>query len=287
VIVKEKIDQCRAWLLSSRHIPQDEEKYLADDLADGSLPGLVNVSDSLGMLAAYHGANGVVRVADLDDTGWQDVGLSIAYGYWALKIKTQAFSKTAFLANVRNTPNLTNQANRAACLLAACLVARRDDLAASVAEMLFWMSSTKSALDADYWKRREFEPFMLWLYAQVAESKGSSAPAPKLGIYARVVDAWGDPEQLASAIGRAADYHCARMDDRRNDDFAEFADSPFDLVPFEILAIRAVRERIALETPALSHDLLAVPTARAERMIIGRDSLVASVERAYTQLFGP
>lgn len=285
MIVKARVDQCRAWLLNSRKIPEREAKYLEGDLADGSLLSLVNVSDSLGMLASYYGADGAVRVADGDETGWEEVGRSIAYGCWALRIKAQAFSRAAFLKTVRNTPSLTNQASKAACLLAACVVGKRDDLAAPVAETLRWMSSTNGALTAGYWARRQFEPFMLWLYGTLKPGSAFAAPAPQPGIYARIVDAWASADELASAMSRAADYHCSRMDDRR-DDFAEFADSPFDLVPFEILAVRTVRNSLRLETRPISHDLLSLPTAHAERVVIGRDPLVASVESAYTHLFG-
>jgi hypothetical protein len=54
------------------------------------------------------------------------------------------------------------------------------------------------------------------------------------------------------------DYHCENMEDTgNNDDWdPEFDHAPFDLIPWEILAIYQVRNRLGLTAPEVKHPLL-------------------------------
>lgn len=56
------LDQHQTWLAQHSSMTAQELEYLDEDLACDSLMGFDNVSDSLGMLAIYHGIKGEVAI---------------------------------------------------------------------------------------------------------------------------------------------------------------------------------------------------------------------------------
>lgn len=210
------LSQHRQWLFQAEGMVARELDYIDEDLAEGSLGGLANVSDSLGMLATYHGIQGEVAICSGDASGWRAVSIALVYRYWALKLKAHGFSATHFLGSLNKGPNLTNQLSNAGCLLAAFIAADRRDLAGSVAEMLAGMLRVERAIDAHYLKRRQFEPFMLWLYGRYL-AQATARVGSELGVYQQVIDCWVDEQGLGEALREVSQYHLANMDDQGGD----------------------------------------------------------------------
>lgn len=268
--------QHEAWLLKSGDFETRELGMLRQDLDDGSVQALANVGDSLGFLALFYGTRGEVAAIKQDAGGWHDISRSVNYRHSAVKLRVQLFSRSAFMQGVVRGPNLTNAASSTASLLCAALAAGREDMRKDMHQALAWMSSTPKALDDGYWKRRHFEPFALWL-----SSKLEPAAPPvtaDFGAYKGVVESWQKPQDLAAAMTSVCDYHCKNMDDRGGAWDPEFKNVPFDLLPFEVHAIRAARDRLGLETPPVDHPLLSLPTADISRLTWEPDSVLERVE---------
>jgi hypothetical protein len=89
--------------------------------------------------------------------------------------------------------------------------------------------------------------------------------APQSGIYEGLFRHWDDPTRLSDAISAACDFHVHRMkpNPRIHHDIPEFEHTPFRQIPFEILAYRNLRRRLALETPFPKHPLLDSPFVSA------------------------
>lgn len=131
-----------------------------------------------------------------------------------------------------------------------------------------------------YWDQRKFEPFALRL-AQIDASNGAIMPmaSDSWGVYFDVLANWNSTEPLARSLEAACDYHCKNMEDNRNDWEPEFDDSPFDLIPWEILAVYQVRNRLALVTPEIKHPLLAHVSSFVPRNELPIDERITAVEQ--------
>jgi hypothetical protein len=282
-----RLDQHRRWLSQSEGLTAQELDFIDEDLASDSLNGLDNVADSLEMLATYYGIRGEVAISDGEASGWEQVSRSMMYRYWALMLKTKAFTKTSFLQGIQTVPNLTNQLSIAGCLLAGLIAVDRRDLAASVADVLAGMLTINGAVDSSYLKQRQFEPFMLWLYS--VYSQGDTLPEIKsmdLGVYQNVIDEWTNEQGLAHALEELCRYHLSNAEDNGGAWDPEFKYAPFDLLPLEIHAIFQVRQQLGLTVPAVSSPLLSAETAALENLVIISDQLAVRVETAYERFFG-
>ena len=104
--------------------------------------------------------------------------------------------------------------------------------------------------------------FALRLYQIVSGiiQPGDPFPAslPDPGPYAGIFTHWNNLDVLPKCIAEACDYHVYRTteDPVIEYDIADFNFLPYHVLPVEILALRAVRERLGLETPFPSHPLL-------------------------------
>lgn len=280
------LEKHRHWLSRSGAMVTQELEFLDEDLASDSLAGLDNVSDSLGMLAVYHGIQGEVAIMGADETGWGEVARSMLYRYWALMLRAKSFSNTRFLQGVKTVPNLTNHLSHAACLLAAFMAADRRDLASSTADVLTGMLSVRGAVDAGHLKGRHFEPFMLWLYAVYSEGDAAAQlGSMSLGVYQKVIDSWADEQQLAEALEEVAQYHLANAEDKGGAWDPEFKSPPFDMLLLEVSAIYRVRQQIGLPSPAVTNPLLSVASVALSHLVFCSDEVIIKVETAYRNFF--
>ncbi len=281
------IVQHRDWLVRSESRIGREFNYLKEDLADGSLNALDNVSDSLGRLATYYGIKGILAVNDGVHSDWNDISKSINYRYWALIIRARSFTKTAFLRGVKHVPNLTNHLGNTGCLLATFIVVDRDEIASQLADLLLGMLTIKGVVDSDCLKHRKLEPFMLWLYSVYSgKAFASEIEFVNLGVYQMVIEYWDKPDDLSLALIELCEYHLANTDDTGGSWDPEFKYAPFDLVPVEIQAIYVVREKCGLPVPSPNHPLLSLKTSSVKHLSISSDDLSFEVESAYKNFFG-
>lgn len=103
----------------------------------------------------------------------------------------------------------------------------------------------------------EFFCHCLWLRADGRIPEDSEVMA--CGPYADIFNHWNSPDNLASAISAACDYHLQRAIEPKGYEIHEFNRAPFTLLPVEILALRSVREKLGLPMPEVDHPLLTSP----------------------------
>jgi hypothetical protein len=99
--------------------------------------------------------------------------------------------------------------------------------------------------------------------AALAERASGDKKASKrpLGIYEAIFDSWNKPTDLAKAIHAACEHHLEGVG--LKDNVGEF--EHLELVPVEVAALRAVREKEGLELPEVDHPLLQTPLANIPR----------------------
>jgi hypothetical protein len=78
-----------------------------------------------------------------------------------------------------------------------------------------------------------------------------------IGIYQELLDAWEQPPAFARAVHAACERHLTPADP------SEFHEGWLTLIPIEILALRAIREKQGLPFPDVDHPLLQTPAANA------------------------
>ena len=106
------------------------------------------------------------------------------------------------------------------------------------------------------------------------------------GVYTEVLTYWNDDVSLGDALVRICDYHCENMDDDGEDWKPEFGEAPFDLIPWELLAIGRIRQLAGLVMPAISHPL-AKPMMQFEKIAQIQDETLTRVETFYRQVVAP
>jgi hypothetical protein len=269
--------------------PVFEQQYgfLNEDLGEGTLQGLNAATVTLGVLATYHGRKGAIRVIDGDMAGWRELHKGIAYHFWSLKISAQVFFKTAFLQPVQTVLSLSNDVSTAASLFCYYLACGNEVRQRYIIDVLKGIATVPGAIYQPFWKKRIFEPFVLRL-----NQKQENFDLPDdlmqrdLGPYAKVLEHWDTPDQLADAIYDVCDYHCRNMEDTGGDWDPEFDHPPFDLLPCEILAIYAMRQKLGLTTPKVEHPLLATPLVNlTPDPTSGTDDVLSRVENVYSAVF--
>ena len=125
------------------------------------------------------------------------------------------------------------------------------------------MRRAASEPDAVYpldWTQRRFEPFVLAcldLLDGVEPSEIASLESP----YGEVIQSLEDDDRLQAALSAACDYHADNMDDTGDEWDPEFKESPFDLLPCEVMLVNEVRSRLG--RPSFDNDRFRHPLVQA------------------------
>jgi hypothetical protein len=241
----------RKWVADNfERIHLRETKSLEQDLADASLHALANISYSLDALATCYGIRSTIGLVDGNQQSWVDVHRAASYRLWGATLGVEGFKRIA------SSIVLTNDASQVACNLCYAIASGRTEWAARQASFLSYMATTDFALSKGYWASRRFEPFALHFYDLAQGSaQGDSDDIGAMGLYGEVVRNWAKPELLAASLTEICDFHCGAMEDHGGRD-PEFDHPPFDLIPWEILAVYQARSSLGLETPPIQHPLL-------------------------------
>ncbi len=250
-------------------------------LTEGSIRSLRNISSNLKSLGMYWGTHGDLSLVDGNPAGWQQVHRSGLLYLWVLRIELLLFRKLG------DSPSLTQFPPLASCALCYAMTMELDDWRRELANLLFEMSSEPRMVRREYWQERQFEPFVLHLHG-IMENKGQHAYSSggDLGVYADVFADWNDDARLAQALVQICDYHCKNMDDTGDWD-PEFDHPPFDLIPWELLAIGRIRQLAGLVMPAISHPLAKPMMMQFEKIAQIQDETLTRVETFYRQVVAP
>jgi hypothetical protein len=235
---------------------KDLRKYLAKN--DTTRAALV-----LGLgFANWYGQCGVRAVLDGEKEGWADIDRTCHY-LWLRAL----------------TVHRSMQASEAASVLATAVVLDEDAMAESLATRLIRSMDDQKLFQV--WEESAFATFMvkLWgLYRGLDIDVARPKIAP-LRVYQAILDAWHDDAALASAVSAACDYHLEQTMEKSP--YPEFFCFPFMLFPADILVIGAVRQKLGLSMPEVSHPLLDTPLAKVpppgERPRMGADPLFDEV----------
>lgn len=242
----------RQWLRDvSEDVFDQAVLSLERNLANADLPSLRVAASLLGDFGFYYGIRGAVGLNDGQAEAWDEINLSGSYHLHGLRLRFVLWS------HLGDEPRFNLRINSVACALCFSLANQLSYWAELFADMLSQAEWNTQMVNAPNWQQRLFEPFTLQL-ARINESKSPESPGSHRtsGVYADILAAWHSPVLLSDALSAACDYHCENMEDDGGDWVAEFCDSPFDLIPWEVLAIQAVRRRLGHSTPIPVHPLL-------------------------------
>jgi hypothetical protein len=239
-----------------------------------------NVADSLATLATVFGIKGIVSVFDGKIEGWEHVERSVSYHFWCLKLRVESFFKSA-----HRQPNLTNYVSRIASILCYAIASETTVWEDYAAKALSAIVGNADALDAGYWGRRKFEPFVLALENYKRRGVWLSEHSSSGSVYTDIIENW-DGEKFLESLTNVCDYHCQNMEDASGEGNAEFKYPPFDIFPIEVLAIFKVRARYELGMPKINHPLLKTPLATlAQIPMPSDDETLCEVQSMASRLF--
>ena len=274
--IKRVINSHRKWLLDSgTEILEDANESLKEDLSERSLPALRCTTISLQTFALYYGTKGVIGLAEGAPDAWDNVFLSAAFRLNSLRLNFALWTRLGDQPGFG--PEISNAANAFCFALANNLPEWRP----LFAEMINEVDRNPDFVGERYWKGCNFEPFSLQLSQINARTEMDLSSIPsEWGMYADILTHWHSPELLAQAMVAACDYHCQNMTGMggRKGRYPEFRNPPFDLIPWEILAIQQVRKRLGLPTPELDHPLLKLSADFVPRNELPYDDRIREVE---------
>ncbi len=244
----------------NRNIPdminQSYPKLFAK-LKIGDRDNLAMSQTQLMLLSTSFGSQGLVSVLNDDDTGWLDIYKSIQYQMAELRIGLLiVFQRKGYF-----TYDPINLSNLLCAAIVYDLSEEEDFFATNYQRMLI----TPGAIFRPeyFWNKRQFEPFVYKLYATFGTDRlNPLLVKDDFGLYSEVFTNWQHPEKLAETLSLLCDYHCKNMFDNGGLWKPEFAFPPFELVPFEILAIYKLRDRLGLPTPSIKHPLMETGLAK-------------------------
>ena len=183
---------------------------------------------------AQHGLSNLTRS---DASGWQGIGLSLEYRWLYQQLN----------------PEMTQLSE--SVLLLAHLWAIGDQARTDAQAQRLDQARGSSPL----WRFSRFGHFLLSLRGDL-----TSQPSPDTGVgstamgsmYATLHSASASVDDvLAPTLSAACDYHLEQALTQQG--YPEFALSPYDLLPIEMLLIDALRRRHGLELVHVAHPLLA------------------------------
>jgi hypothetical protein len=285
--LRQRIKKTKVWLTETQ--PTAPASCFVDldrGLAEGNLHGLRVVAIRLGVLASYYARKATIHVIDGDLAGWEEVHKSVAYQLWYMKIMFETF-RAAPPAPVY-WPGVLRADFTVTALLFCYYVAGGSEAGQRYTiDLLKVLAKIAEERDRYFWESRTFELFVLRLdQKQEKLDLPDSLENRDLGPYGKVLEYWDTPSRLADAIYDLCDYHCSNLFDTGQDWDAMFGEHPFDLLPCEIQAIYAIRQKSGLETPRVEHPLLATPLADFKREPeFHDDDVLVRVRAAYATMF--
>jgi hypothetical protein len=276
-VIRKLTEVHRKWLQETAPLLLEEAaESLAQDLEEGELASLRGSQVSLSHFATYYGIKGVVGLVDGQHDAWDNVYLSCSFHLHRLRLWFALWTRLS------DEISLTFTIGQVACSLCFCLANGLPEWTRLFADILAQAEWNDRLVERRYWQGRKFEPFALHL-SQACASDVAIAPleGSALGIYSDVLNNWNSPGRLSQTLETVCEYHCQNMEDiwRKDNWDPEFDHPPFDLIPWEVLAIRQIRHQVGLPTPQPTHPLLAHLNGFAPRSEVPTDDRIVAVER--------
>lgn len=280
----------REWVAAKADFFAEDAAELKDRLSESSFDALLWASMALSGLGNYYGARGELRVVDGQASGWDDVGRALNYAYWSARIGFHITANTQFLRSGGPRGLSADDLTPISNLLCAALVAQSETVHKTLDDAVWLLAQDQPENYSVFVAPRSFEPFVFWLAKSMKDGTLENVGADVPGVYGGIVAAWDDAPRLAEALREACDYHCTHMSYSKKKAKAswdlEFDGAPFDLIPFDIMAVRAVRKRLGLPTPSIEHPLLSSPLVDPEKINFVDDPVTLRVAEIAADIFG-
>lgn len=277
--IERLVIQHRRWIQDNgEDVRQYSEGNINRGILENSIHSLRGIASGLRMLATYKGTHGVVAIIDGNQSGWQQVHHSCLLYLWSFRIENSIYKR------LPDSVGLTLLGPQVACVLCYTIACRSAQWRGTMANVLEELAEDAKQVMTDYWQERRFEPFVLRLNQIMDGDTLSTKRDEDFGVYSDILLHWKNEKSLSEALVHACDYHCDNMDDIGDWD-PEFDHPPFDLIPWDILAIQQVRQHNDLFMPSLSHPLTSPSVMQVQISNQIQDEFLPGVEQLYRQYF--
>jgi hypothetical protein len=241
-------------------------------------------------LSYYYGIRGTLGVIDGREGAWDDIDRSVAYQFWGVRVAAGCTFKRLKAGQDADSIRLYHELPVAASLFCYAVVHELHEWQKQIWRLLTKAISTPGAVNPVYWRDQgSFELFVLRRFEGTAFAGREFRwpdylQSPDLGPYWDVINHWDHPSDFPQALRQICDYHCQNLEQlSHRDPRPPFIEPPFDLMPYEVLAIRKLRISLGLEMPEIDHPLMATPLAVHDRPFTApySDDVLNRVEELY------
>jgi hypothetical protein len=270
--IKQKVKKRRLWLEKRGDWELQLKPLIEEALArDNVQETAYSVSGVAKALAGFYGTRGELSLFDGDAAGWSEVQRSFQYWKLVVEVEVALYRRRAMLAP--RTVGLETTAMEAA-LCACCALAFGRPEEAWLVSVLADMRRDQRMVTSSWWK--DEYPAAGFIAALLTADRAAEVSSP----HAEVLRCWDDDVHLRRALLGVCDYHVGHMS---TEQYHEFANGPFALVPFEVLAVFALRKRSGRPLAPISHGLLTPAVTEWEQVqpvVIDDPILWSLVEKA-------
>lgn len=242
----------------TNYLPKEASEILgalASAASEGDCRGL---AQDLSYLANWYARHGIVEISRGNPAGWTELSLSALDVFWGIRTKCRSYDRTENKIKARNFAPSILDAGKCGIL---CMSLNGWAEAEWMAQRLE-QSRKDESLKPWTWDHA-VPRLVIGLQRYLKGTKNLSDL--ELGVYEGVFANWEDQAGLKKALFQAADYHAANLEDKSDEDVAEFNAVPIDIMPAELISIQRVREKLGLETPSIDHPLMKTPFANPPR----------------------
>lgn len=250
---------------------------ISELLMTGGIGVVRELKTPVGLVATYHGHCGIACLQEGDyETGWMLIERACLYRQRALWCAENAVAPLGPLQ--RRWPVWTLNIQDSACLLCKGLADDNQQLIESEVRRFERVASGKLHIEAKFWKKRWFEPATL----KLSRLFGWQVNWPGLdnhgcGTFDRAIEIATDAALFSQSLEEICDFHLANIDETSKTWFVPFGNSPFDLVPFEILAFQRLNPQAEISHPLATW--CGKPTAFA--LEAAYDDMLIQIETEY------
>jgi hypothetical protein len=228
---------------------------LASTTTEGECRGL---AQNLSYLANWYSRHGVVEISRGNPAGWLELSLAALDIFWGIRTKCRSYDRMENKIKARNFAPSILDAGKCGVLCMSLNGWTEADWMARRLEQSRKDDSLKP------WTWEQAVPrLVIALHRYLGGNKNLSDL--ELGVYENIFGHWDDQAGLKKALIQAADYHAENLEDKSDEDIAEFNAIPINIMPAELISIQRVREKLGLETPAIDHPLMKTPLANPPR----------------------
>ena len=257
----------REWIRDNgAFVKRKSTRNVERDLDEATYDSAKTIKIGLSGMATYYGIRGLVDLLANKD-GWQDVDLSVQFRYWGVKFSSGVVFRELQHGLPPSPLRLHHELPRCASLFCYSVVHDLKDWRNEHWDLMKRIVLNPLTMRDSDWE--EEEPYMLCILKLFSRSPLTDCfvfPAELEGLlldsYKKLLTHWDNPREIQHSLTAVCDYHCQQMEQATSrDPWPSFIDTPFDLIPYEILAILKLRSLLGLETPEIDHPLMALPTS--------------------------